>query len=122
MSPMTHNPHSADPVDLALVDNAIHRAESLAAAGPCSRLADEVAAELVGHLAALIAQAEYRLARIPQRTPAQRRARDVLDDSIRHSRSVHADQEADRFSNPVARLYLLAGACRLMKSGMVPPW
>ncbi|MEU1120694.1 MULTISPECIES: hypothetical protein [unclassified Streptomyces] len=118
---MTTPPRS-EPVDLAIVDNAMRRAESLAAADPTNPLADEVAAELAEHLVGLIPQAEYRLTRMPSRTPAQQRAHDVLEDAICHARSVRHDEEAGRFSNPSARLYLLAGACRLMKTGMVPTW
>ncbi|MEU1121544.1 MULTISPECIES: hypothetical protein [unclassified Streptomyces] len=94
----SHPRHQAgDPIDLALVDNAVHRAEGLAVADPIGGVADEVAAELSG-------------------------SRDVLADSIRHARSVYEDQAADAFTNPTARLYLLAGACRLLKNAMVPPW
>lgn len=116
----SQHPSQADPVNLAIVDNAVHRAEGLAAADPTNPLADGVAAELAEHLLALIPQAEYRLTRMPERTPAQRRARDVLADSIRHAHSVHHDEDHDRFSNPAARLYLLSGACQLMKHAMVP--
>ncbi|MFI6093468.1 hypothetical protein [Streptomyces sp. NPDC051218] len=123
---MTATPHphhrSSDPVDLALVDNAVHRAEGLAVADPASRLADAVAAELTIHLAALIPPAEYHLGRMPGRSPAEQRARDVLADSIGHARSVHHDQQTGAFTNPSARLYLLAGACRLLKNAMVPSW
>ncbi|MEV2256448.1 hypothetical protein AB0I94_38885 [Streptomyces sp. NPDC050147] len=125
MTPMT-TPHpdrqTSDPVDLALVDDAVHRAEGLAVADPSSRLADAVAAELTTYLAALITPAECHLDRMPHRSPAQRRARDVLADSIGHARSVHHDQQTGAFTNPTARLYLLAGACRLLKNAMVPSW
>ncbi|MFI1676518.1 hypothetical protein [Streptomyces sp. NPDC020607] len=119
---MSSKPRTDDPVDIARVDNAIRRAESLAVADPNSASADEVAAELGEYLAGLIPQAEYRLMRMPTRTPAQQRARDVLEDSIRHARSVRDDEEHGRFSNTTARLYLLSGAARLMKHGMVSPW
>ncbi|MEU1150601.1 hypothetical protein ACFYO9_36610, partial [Streptomyces sp. NPDC005863] len=52
---------NADPLDLALVDNAVHRAEGLAVADPIGGLADEVAAELSGYLAPLITHAEMHL-------------------------------------------------------------
>ncbi|MER5257283.1 hypothetical protein [Streptomyces sp. NPDC002855] len=114
--------HNSDPVDLALVDNTVHRAEVLAVADPTGSLAEAVAAELADHLTALITPAEYHLARMPGRSPGERRARDVLDHSIRHARSVHHGQRTETFTNPTARLYLLAGACRLLKNAMVPPW
>lgn len=113
---------TSDPVDLSLVDNAVQRAEGLAVADPSSRLADAVADELTIYLAALIAPAEYHLGRMPRRSPAEQRARDVLADSIGHARSVHHDQQTGAFTNPTARLYLLAGACRLLKNAMVPSW
>ncbi|MEV0524000.1 hypothetical protein AB0I66_11310 [Streptomyces sp. NPDC050439] len=123
MTLMTTPHHqTSDPVDLALVDNAVHRAEGLAVADPSSRLADAVAAELATYLAALITPAEYHLGRMPGRSPAEQRARDVLADSIGHARSVHHDQQTGAFTNPTARLYLLAGACRLLKNAMVPSW
>ncbi|MEU1330013.1 hypothetical protein [Streptomyces sp. NPDC005865] len=119
----SHPRHQAgDPIDLALVDNAVHRAEGLAVADPIGGLADEVAAELSGYLAPLITHAEMHLVAKSGVTPAAQRSRDVLADSIRHARSVYEDQAADAFTNPTARLYLLAGACRLLKNAMVPPW
>ncbi|MGW6022489.1 hypothetical protein [Streptomyces sp. NPDC055099] len=118
----TPHHNTSHPVDLALVDNAVHRAEGLAVADPSSRLADAVAVELAIYLAALITPAEYHLDRMPSRSPAEQRARDVLADSISHARSVHHDQQTGAFTNPTARLYLLAGACRLLKNAMVPSW
>ncbi|MEU1150971.1 hypothetical protein ACFYO9_38635, partial [Streptomyces sp. NPDC005863] len=58
----SHPRHQAgDPIDLALVDNAVHRAEGLAVADPIGGVADEVAAELSGYLAPLITHAEMHL-------------------------------------------------------------
>lgn len=113
---------TGDPVDLARVDNAIHRAEGLAVADPNSRLADDVADELTAYLALLITPAERRLTVTGGDSPAAARSRDVLADSIRHARAVHDDQITGAFTNRTASLYLLAGACRLLKNAMVPPW
>ncbi|MEU1145715.1 hypothetical protein ACFYO9_22115 [Streptomyces sp. NPDC005863] len=111
-----------EPVDLARLDNAVHRAEGLAVADPAGPLADEVAAELSSYLPPLLTQAESRLVAMGGSTPAAQRARDVLADSIRHGQAVHEDQRAAVFTNPVARLYLLTGACRLLKNAVVPRW
>ncbi|MEU3736052.1 hypothetical protein AB0E78_03085 [Streptomyces sp. NPDC032198] len=118
----TPHPEVGDPLDLALVDNAIHRAEGLAVADPTSRLAHEVADELTAYLALLITPAERRLTVTGGGSPAAQRARAVLSDSIQHARAVHHDQLTGAFTNPTASLYLLAGACRLLKNAMVPPW
>ncbi|MGW7276666.1 hypothetical protein ACWGH5_40005 [Streptomyces sp. NPDC054864] len=118
-----HPPHqTGDPVDLARVDNACHRAEGLAVADPNSRLADEVADELTGYLVLLITPAERRLTVTGGDSPAAARSREVLADSIRHARAVHRDQLTGAFTNRTASLYLLSGACRLLKNAMVPPW
>ncbi|MEV8313394.1 hypothetical protein AB0Q95_04395 [Streptomyces sp. NPDC059900] len=113
---------TAEPPDMAKVDHAIHRAEGLAVADPNSRPAHEVAEELTVYLALLVTPAEKRLSAISVTSPAAQRARDVLTDSIRHARAVHHDQITGAFTNPTASLYLLAGACRLLKNAVVPPW
>ncbi|MEU6004217.1 hypothetical protein [Streptomyces sp. NPDC047197] len=118
----TPHPQQSEPVDLAKVDNAIHRAEGLAVAAPNSRLAHAVADELTAYLAALITPAERRLTFVGGDGPAAQRSRDVLADSIRHARSVHHDQLTGAYTNSTASLYLLAGACRLLKNAMVSPW
>lgn len=118
-----HSEHQiGGPVDLAAVDNAVRRAESLAVAEPDSFLAEEVAAELSSYLPPLLAQAEIRLVAMGGSSSAAQRSRDVLGGSIRHGQAVYEDQQAAVFSNPTARLYLLAGACRLLKNAVVAPW
>lgn len=115
-------PAQTGPADLAEVDNAIRRAEVLAVVDPTSLLADEVAAELCGHLTRLLDPAEARLARSSGSSLAAQRARDVLAGSIRHAQAVYEDQQAAAFTNPAARLYLLAGACRVLKNATTLSW
>ncbi|MGQ4389891.1 hypothetical protein [Streptomyces sp. SAS_270] len=117
-----HPRQATDPVDMAMVDSAIHRAETLAIADPASGLAHQITGELTDYLGQLIAPAEQRLANMTARKPADQRARDVLGDTIRHARSVHHDAETDQLVNPTARLHLLAGACRLLKQACEPRW
>jgi hypothetical protein len=117
-----HLMQATDPVDMAMVDNAIHRSETFAIADPSSSLAHQVAEELTGYLGQLIAPAEQRLANITGSSPADQRARDVLGDTIRHARSVHHDAETNQLLNPTARLHLLAGACRLLKQACETRW
>jgi hypothetical protein len=115
----THQiPTSTEPLDVAQVISAIHRAEQLAVRDPANIGAESAAAELADYLPRLIDPAERRLTRMDGRTPADLRARDVLADTIRHARSVLNDETLGRLTNPTARLHLLAGACRDSQAGL----
>ncbi|MEE1672207.1 hypothetical protein RCR19_43165 (plasmid) [Streptomyces sp. WAC07094] len=121
----SHAQHSGDtcePVDIAKVIGAAHRAEQLATTDPTSSPARAVAAELNGYLLALLAAAEHRLSRMRSGTPAASRAREVLADTVRHARSVHLAEEGGELTNPTARLHLLAGACRLLHHNLETSW
>lgn len=106
---VSSKPRADDPADIARVDNAIRRAEFLAVADPNSVPADEVSAELGEYPAGLIPQAEYRLTQMPTHTPAQQRARDILEDSTRHARAVRDDEEHGRSSHTTAAVSALEG-------------
>ncbi|MEU8957451.1 hypothetical protein AB0C93_24460 [Streptomyces sp. NPDC048518] len=56
-------------MNLARIDNAVHRAEGLAVADPAGPLAEEVAAELTSYLPPLLTQAESRLVAMGGSTP-----------------------------------------------------
>ncbi|MEU6493449.1 hypothetical protein [Streptomyces sp. NPDC046984] len=121
-SPAQHSGDTCEPVDIAKVIGAAHRAEQLATTDPTSSPARAVAAELNGYLPALLAAAEHRLSRMRSGTPAAARARDVLADTARHARSVHLAEEGGELTNPTARLHLLAGACRLLHHNLETSW
>ncbi|MEU6656274.1 hypothetical protein ABZ904_44840 [Streptomyces sp. NPDC046900] len=120
-----HTQHGRDicePVDVAKVISAAHRAEQLATKDPASSPAQTVAAELNGYLPSLLAVAEHRLGRMRSSTPAALRERDVLANTVRHARSVHLAEECGELTNPTARLHLLAGACRLLHHNLETSW
>jgi hypothetical protein len=116
------SPDAHKPVDIVKVISAAHRAEQLATTEPASSPADTVAVELNGYLPSLLAAAEGRLDRMSGSTPAGLRARDVLANTVRHTRSVHLAEEGGELTNPTARLHLLAGACRLLYQNLETGW
>ncbi|MEU1600212.1 hypothetical protein ABZ468_47550 [Streptomyces sp. NPDC005708] len=116
------DPGACQPVDVAKVISAVHRAQQLATTDPTSSPAQAVAAELGGYLPSLLAVAEHRLDRMNGSTPAVLRARDVLADTVRHVRSVHLAEKCGELTNPTARLHLLAGACRLLYQNLETGW
>jgi hypothetical protein len=117
-----HGRDICEPVDVAQVISAVHRAEQLATTDPTSSPAQTVAAELNGYLPSLLTVAEGRLDRMSGSTPAALRACDVLANTVRHVRSVHQSEECGELTNPTARLHLLAGACRLLYQSLETGW
>ncbi|MFE9127351.1 hypothetical protein ACFYOF_18360 [Streptomyces sp. NPDC007148] len=117
-----HTGDTCEPVDIAKVIGAAHRAEQLATTDPTSSPARAVGAELNGYLPPLLAAAEHRLSRMRSGTPAASRAREVLADTVRHAKSVHLAEEDGELTNPTARLHLLAGACRLLHHNLETSW